>query len=86
MPATVIAEPIGWDHGITILRDRVAELLPCSGPPTVPRTFFNRVKSWSSNCGARDAHPARLRPGRGALGGHVGKRVPAVHGGVDGAD
>ena len=28
MPATVIAERIGWDRGITILRDRVAELRP----------------------------------------------------------
>jgi len=28
MPATVIAERIGWTRGITILRDRVAELRP----------------------------------------------------------
>lgn len=28
MPATVIAERIGWERGITILRDRVAELRP----------------------------------------------------------
>ena len=28
MPATVIAERIGWEHGITVLRDRVRELRP----------------------------------------------------------
>jgi IS30 family transposase len=28
MPATVIAERIGWNRGITVLRDRVAELRP----------------------------------------------------------
>jgi transposase len=33
MPATVIAERIGWGRGITILRDRVAELRPLFVPP-----------------------------------------------------
>jgi hypothetical protein len=33
MPATVIAERIGWSRGITILRDRVAELRPLFVPP-----------------------------------------------------
>jgi len=33
MPATVIAERVGWDRGITILRDRVAELRPLFVPP-----------------------------------------------------
>jgi len=33
MPATVIAERIEWTHGITILRDRVAELRPLFRPP-----------------------------------------------------
>jgi transposase len=33
MPATVIAERIGWTRGITILRDRVAELRPLFVPP-----------------------------------------------------
>ena len=28
MPATVIAERIGWEHSVRILRDRVAELRP----------------------------------------------------------
>lgn len=33
MPATVIAERIGWERGITVLRDRVAELRPLFEPP-----------------------------------------------------
>jgi transposase len=33
MPATVIAERIGWARGITIVRDRVAELRPLFVPP-----------------------------------------------------
>jgi transposase len=28
MPATVIAERIGWTHGLTVLKDRVRELRP----------------------------------------------------------
>ena len=35
MPATVIAERIGWDRSITVLRERVAELrpaVPAAGP------------------------------------------------------
>ncbi|SFF54893.1 IS21 family transposase [Blastococcus tunisiensis] len=33
MPATVIAERIGWSRSITVLRDRVAELRPVYLPP-----------------------------------------------------
>jgi len=33
MPATVIAERIGWQRGITILKERVAELRPVYLPP-----------------------------------------------------
>jgi len=33
MPATVIAERVGWEHGITILKDRVRELRPLYLPP-----------------------------------------------------
>lgn len=33
MPATVIADRIGWSHGMTVLRDRVAELRPLFVPP-----------------------------------------------------
>ena len=33
MPATVIAERIGWTRSIRVLRDRVAELRPVYLPP-----------------------------------------------------
>jgi transposase len=41
MPATVIAERIDRPHGITVLRDRVAELRPLFRPPDpCQRTFY----------------------------------------------
>jgi transposase len=41
MPATVIAERIEWPHGITILRDRVAELRPLfRSPDPCQRTSY----------------------------------------------
>ena len=41
MPATVIAERIGWNHGITVLRDRVAELRPLFvAPDPAQRTTY----------------------------------------------
>ena len=33
MPATVIAERVGWERSMTVLRDRVAELRPLFVPP-----------------------------------------------------
>jgi transposase len=33
MPATVIAERVGWVHGLTVLKDRVRELRPIFLPP-----------------------------------------------------
>jgi transposase len=33
MPATVIAERIGWDRGLTVLKDRIRELRPAYLPP-----------------------------------------------------
>jgi transposase len=33
MPATVIAERIGWDRGLTVLKDRIRELRPVYLPP-----------------------------------------------------
>ena len=33
MPATVIAERIGWEHGLTVLKERVAVLRPFYLPP-----------------------------------------------------
>ena len=33
MPATVIAERVGWERGMTVLKDRVRELRPLFAPP-----------------------------------------------------
>ena len=33
MPATVIAERVGWDRGMTVFKERVAELRPAYLPP-----------------------------------------------------
>jgi hypothetical protein len=33
MPATVVAERIGWTRGLTVLKDRVRELRPAYLPP-----------------------------------------------------
>ena len=33
MPATVIAERVGWEYGLTVLKDRVRELRPYYRPP-----------------------------------------------------
>jgi transposase len=41
MPATVIAERIGWERSVRVLRDRVAELRPAYLPPDpVSRTVY----------------------------------------------
>jgi transposase len=41
MPATVIAERIGWEHGMTILRERVAQLRPLfKAPDPSQRTHY----------------------------------------------
>jgi transposase len=41
MPATVIAERIGWSHGMTILKERVRELRPLFVPPDpAQRTWY----------------------------------------------
>jgi transposase len=41
MPATVIAERIGWTRGMTVLRDRISELRPLFAPPDpAQRTWY----------------------------------------------
>ncbi|WP_297623283.1 IS21 family transposase [Nocardioides sp.] len=42
MPSTVIAERIGWEHGLTVLKDRVRELRPYYLPPApASRTVYD---------------------------------------------
>ncbi len=41
MPATVIADRIGWERSLTVLKDRVRELRPVYLPPEpVSRTTY----------------------------------------------
>lgn len=76
MPATVIAERIGWDRGMTVLKQRVRELRPIYLPPDA--------------CGRTEYRPGELAqwdlwfpPARIPLGaGHVGR--PPVLVGVSG--
>lgn len=50
MPATVIAERIGWERGLTVLKERVAELRPVYLPPDpVGRTSY--VAGEIAQCG-----------------------------------
>jgi transposase len=49
MPATVIAERIGWDRGLTVLRDRVRELRPVYLPPD-PASRTNYVAGEIAQC------------------------------------
>jgi transposase len=54
MPATVIAERIGWTRSIRVLSARVAELRPVYLPPDpASRTAYAAVRSPSAICGSR---------------------------------
>ena len=53
MPATVIAERIGWAYGMTILKERVRELRPLFQPPDpCQRTFYRPGELASGICGS----------------------------------
>lgn len=49
MPATVIAERIGWERGLTVLKERVAELRPVYLPPD-PAGRTNYVAGEIAQC------------------------------------
>ncbi len=54
MPATVIAERIGWSRSIRVLSARVAELRPVYVPPDRRAALgTSRVRSRSAICGSR---------------------------------
>ena len=53
MPATVIAERVGWTRGITVFKERVRELRPAYLPPDpVGRTPMSPGRSRSAICGS----------------------------------
>ena len=54
MPATVIAERIGWDRSLTVLKDRVRELRRCTRRPIRRRgRRMSRARWGSVICGSR---------------------------------
>lgn len=61
MPATVIAERIGWERGMTILKDRIRELRPAQPMSRSIRSCARPIgpASWpSATCG----FPTRTSP------------------------
>ena len=87
MPATVIAERIGWTRGITILRDRVAELRPLFVPPDpCQRTTYEPGEVGAvGSVAARRVDPVGVRSGREVVGRHQRAGVLAAAGRLDGA-
>ena len=76
MPATVIAERIGWDRGLTVLKDRVRELRPAYLPPD--------PASPDELCGRGDRPVRLLVPaGDGAGGLRAGPQAGAAAGADD---
>ena len=71
MPATVIAERIGWEHGLTVLKDRVRELRPYHLPPDPASR--DRVRPGASSA-VRPVVPA----GAGAAGCRAGGSPPVL--------
>ena len=54
MPATVIAERVGWSHSLTILKDLIRELRPLYLPPDpVGRTQYLAGERRNAICGSR---------------------------------
>ncbi len=74
MPATVIAERIGWEHGLTVLKERVRLLRPVYAPADpASRTTYE-----PGSVGQCDLWfpPAQIPLGFGQVG--VGRTVPPV--------
>jgi transposase len=54
IPVPALAERIGWQRGLTILKDRVRELRPLYLPPDpCGRTEYRPASSPSGTCGSR---------------------------------
>jgi hypothetical protein len=74
MPATVMAERIGWDRSMTVLKERVRELRPVYAPadPASRTTYepgeIGQCDLWFP--------PVRIPLGHGQVG--IGQSVPPV--------
>jgi transposase len=49
MPASVIAERVGWERGMTVFKQRVAELRPAYLTPDPASRTTYRLGSWRSS-------------------------------------
>ena len=66
MPATVVAERLGWPYSIRVLRDRVSELRPAYLPPDpASRTVYQPGEIGQCDFGSRRS---RFRCGSGKFG------------------
>ena len=63
MPATVITERVGWNRGITVFKERVAELRPAY-PPVDPANCTSYVVSDIAQCDLC-SHRSSCRSGSG---------------------
>jgi len=84
MPASVVAERVGWERSIRVIRDRVAELRPLFVPPDpYQRNLFALASSPSSTCGSQ-IPLSRLgqakRTSCGCWSGFVASPGPSVRG------
>ena len=85
MAATVVAERIGWEHSIRVLRERVAELRPLFVPPDpCQRTFYRPGELAQFDLWQPDVF-IPLGHGQAAkVLGHRGRgRLQPLHRGVD---
>ena len=80
MPATVIAERVGWTNSIRVLRDRVAELRPLFVPPDpCQRTHYFPGELAQFDLWQPDVEiPRRPRSGRQAVGDRRCQRLLPV--------
>jgi hypothetical protein len=52
MPVKVIAERIGWERGLTVLKDRVRKLRPAYlAPNPASRTAYGQERGAAADCG-----------------------------------
>jgi hypothetical protein len=76
MPVSVIAEIVGWERGMSVVRDRVEELRPLFLPPDpCQRTCYRPGELAEFDLWQPDTEIPLFRPGGQAVGGGGGGRV-----------
>lgn len=81
MPATVIAERVGWQHSMTILKERVRELRPLFvGVDPTDRVVYEPGQVAQCDLWFPPADPCRRRSGTDPAGVGDDVRLLADHG------